>query len=427
MAIIKPQGTNDFLPGGEDISSEKLQKVEELLREICREYGYGEIRTPIFEYTELFQRGVGETTDIVQKEMYTFADRGGRSITLRPENTASTCRAFGEHKLYGRPQQPQKLYYIGPMFRCERPQAGRFRQFHQFGIEVIGTNSPFADAEAICLAWDIYSRLGLKDLELHLNSVGCPKCRAEYRKALQEHLRPALPQLCGTCQDRFERNPMRILDCKNPNCKNLAAGAPTIDQYLCQECAGHFASVQAILTASGIPYHLDSRLVRGLDYYTKTAFEILSGGIGAQSAVCGGGRYDGLMEEVCGQSIPAVGFAAGIERIFGALKAQGLDIEVETGLDVYVIATGDDAAAQQRAFALGQELRKAGLRVDFDLLSRGMKAQFKAANREGARFAVILGGDEFARGVAQVKDMQAGEQVEVALAEVTAHIQSKMA
>jgi histidyl-tRNA synthetase len=220
---------------------------------------------------------------------------------------------------------------------------------------------------------------------------------------------------------------MRILDCKNPDCKALAADAPTIDQYLCEECAEHFAAVQAILDASGIPYQLDSRLVRGLDYYTNTAFEILSGGIGAQSAVCGGGRYNGLLEEVCGQSIPAVGFAAGIERIFGALKAQGLDIEVETGLDVYVIATGDDSAAQHKAFAVGQELRKAGLRVDFDLLGRGMKAQFKAANRENARFAVIIAGDEFARGVAQVKDMVAGEQVEVPLAEVAAHICAKMA
>ena len=304
MSINRPRGTNDILPG----ESEKWQAVEALLRTIAAEYGFRELRTPIFEETELFARGVGDTTDIVQKEMYTFDDHGGRSITLRPENTASACRAYLENKLYGA-VQPVKLFYIGPMFRYEKPQAGRFRQFHQFGLEIFGTAAAAADAEIIAFAWDLYHRLGIRDLRLRLNSVGCPACRPAYREALQDYFRPYLDRLCPSCRERFFRNPLRILDCKSEICREIGKDAPSIIDYLCEDCSSHFAQVKQLLTAAGIPYTLDTRMVRGLDYYTKTAFEIEVAKIGAQAAVCGGGRYDGLIEELGGGHIPG-GFRA---------------------------------------------------------------------------------------------------------------------
>ena len=419
MAIFRPRGTNDFLPA----DTAKWQELEALLRTMCREYGFGEIRTPLFEETELFQRGVGETTDIVQKEMYTFNDHGGRSLTLRPENTASACRAYLENKLYGQ-VQPVKLYYMGPMFRYEKPQSGRFRQFHQFGIEIFGSASAAADAEIIAFAWDLYqNRLGLNNLQLQLNSVGCPKCRAAYRKALQDYFRPHFNELCETCQSRFERNPMRILDCKSAEDQAIAKDAPLITDYLCEDCREHFEQVKAMLDAADIPYNLDPRLVRGLDYYTKTAFEIQVATIGAQSAVCGGGRYDGLIQEIGGESTPGVGFALGMERVFSALAAQGSDIETENELDVYLVVAGDQASAA--AFRLADQLRRAGLTCELDYADKSFKAQMKAANRLQAAYAVIIGEDELASGQATVKDMAEGQQVSVPLEQVKKYLMDK--
>ena len=412
MSINRPRGTNDILPG----ESEKWQAVEALLRTIAAEYGFRELRTPIFEETELFARGVGDTTDIVQKEMYTFDDHGGRSITLRPENTASACRAYLENKLYGA-VQPVKLFYIGPMFRYEKPQAGRFRQFHQFGLEIFGTAAAAADAEIIAFAWDLYHRLGIRDLRLRLNSVGCPACRPAYREALQDYFRPYLDRLCPSCRERFFRNPLRILDCKSEICREIGKDAPSIIDYLCEDCSSHFAQVKQLLTAADIPYTLDTRMVRGLDYYTKTAFEIEVAKIGAQAAVCGGGRYDGLIEELGGGHIPGVGFALGIERIFSALASQGDDIETEQNLDVYlVVAGGADAASL--AFRVADQLRRAGVSCELDYGEKGFKAQMKAANRLGAAYAAIVGEDEVKAGSVTVKNMENGEQAAIPLAEI---------
>ncbi|MCL2677772.1 MAG: histidine--tRNA ligase [Clostridiales bacterium] len=414
MTISRIKGTNDILPQ----AAAGWRAVEALLRQICREFGYGEIRTPVFEETELFQRGVGETTDIVQKEMYTFTDRGGRSLTLRPENTASAARAYLENKLHAA-AQPVKLYYIGPMFRSEQPQAGRFRQFHQFGVEVFGSASPLADAEVIALAWEFYRRLGISSPELRLNSVGCPECRPAHKEALREFLKPSLAKLCPTCQGRYERNPLRILDCKNEGCQKLTEGAPTTFSSLCPECGEHFARVTEALSAAGIPYQLDQRLVRGLDYYTKTAFEMLSAGIGAQSALCGGGRYDGLVQALGGEATPAVGFALGLERVFAALKAQEAEIKTEEAPDVFVLAfPAGNAEVSRAAFALTAELRRAGLAVEQDLLGRGMKSQLKHADKLGAPHVVIVGERELAENQVLLREMARGEQRAVPISEV---------
>lgn len=413
MSILKVRGTNDFLPK----ETAKWHVIEGLLHQLCREYGYGEIRTPIFENTELFIRGVGDTTDIVQKEMYTFLDSGGRSLTLRPENTASACRAYLENKLASA-VQPVKLYYIGPMFRYERPQAGRFRQFHQFGVECFGSSSPLCDAEAIALAWELFNRVGLNEKTLVLNSVGCPKCRPLHKKALQDFLRPHLDELCPLCQDRFARNPMRILDCKNPECQAICAEAPNITDYLCEECRDHFQTVQELLTAAGIPYTLNPRLVRGLDYYTKTAFEIQNEKIGAKGAMCGGGRYDGLADDIGGVHVPAVGFAVGIERILNALEAQGEEIAPPETLDVYIADLDNNAASAAAAFNLTVQLRAMGFRVEQDLLGRSLKSQFKQADRLLARFVVIVGGEEFQSGKVAIRRMADGEQSILPLTDV---------
>lgn len=417
MGIARPRGTNDFLPS----ETAKWQVIEAMLRQICYEFGYGEIRTPIFEETELFARGVGSTTDIVQKEMYTFTDQGERSLTLRPENTAGVVRAYIENKLAAQ-TQPVKLFYIGPMFRYERPQAGRFRQFHQFGIELFGSSSPFADAEVIGLAWEFYNRLGVRGLELHINSVGCPACRPAYRASLQDFLRPRFNELCDSCKSRFEKNPLRILDCKSPVCKEICQGAPAMAENLCEECAGHFEAVKIALDAAGIPYQIDHNLVRGLDYYTKTAFEILAAGIGAQSAVCGGGRYDGLAEELGAPPTPAVGFALGMERIFTVLAAQGEDIEVEDTLDVFIATTPGNSGVNEAAFALNMELRRAGIRSEQDLLGRSMKAQFKYADKTGARYVIVIGEEELASGQAQLRDMQDSSQSLLSLKEIRKYL-----
>ncbi len=409
MGIQRPKGTQDFLPG----TVEQWQYVEEVIRSVCREYGYEEIRTPIFEATELFQRGVGQTTDIVNKEMYTFLDKGDRSMTLRPEMTASVCRAYVENKLYGQ-SQPVKLYYIGPMFRYERPQSGRFRQFHQFGVEALGAQQPIVDAEVISLVWNIYQRLGLIGLEVHVNSVGCPICRAKHRVKLQEFLASQRDNLCTDCQERFERNPLRILDCKSPDCQAATLGAPTTHDTLCEECSSHFDRVLALLEAAGVAYSVNPRLVRGLDYYTKTAFEVMVEEIGAQSAICGGGRYDGLVEEIGGPPTPGIGFAMGLERVLAALQIQNKLLEEKSKLFAMLIALGD--RAQIEGFSLLNSLRKLGIPASIDLLNRSLKAQLKAANRQGAKYALILGEEELAQKAFLLRDLTLGEQKQVPIA-----------
>lgn len=419
MVVKRPRGTNDFLP--EDTA--KWQYIEQVLRDLCKDYGYEEIRTPVFEDTELFHRGVGDTTDIVQKEMYTFEDAGGRSITLRPENTAAAARAYIEDKLFA-DTQPTKLFYIGPMFRYERPQAGRFRQFHQFGVECFGTDSPAADAEIIALAWEFYRRLGLTDMEVHLNSVGCPNCRPGHRQKLQEFLSSKYDELCNTCKERYEKNPLRILDCKSPVCQELTVGAPTTLDCLCDDCREHFEQVRKYLDIAGIPYSIDDRLVRGLDYYTNTAFEIHMKGIGSQSAVCGGGRYNGLIEEIGGKSIPGVGYAQGLERVFNSLKAQGIEIPVNNDKDVFVATLGK--SADVTAFRILNLMREKGIKAEMDLLGRSLKSQMKYADKFNVKYTVILGEDEISKGVACVRDMSDSSQTEVALDEVLDYLADRI-
>lgn len=405
MELRRPRGTNDILPG----EVERWQRLENVVRTVFDRHGYAEIRLPIFEHTEVFIRGVGETTDIVEKQMYTFEDQGGRSLTLRPEGTAPVVRAYLEHKLHGR-GLPAKLYYIGPMFRYERPQAGRYRQFHQFGAEAIGSDSALLDVEMMAIPVHIYRELGLKNFRIELNSIGCEVCRPAYRQALRDYLAARLDALCPTCVRRLERNPLRVLDCKEKSCIEASEGAPKSYEYLCAECGDHFAAVQQGLDALGLEYVVNYRLVRGLDYYTRTVFELVGLDLGAQDALGGGGRYDGLVEACGGPPTPAVGFAAGIERVLLSLEKLGIAREEPT-LDAYVVVQGDTdrATALQLAFAL----RTAGLRVEMDYLNRSMRAQMRAAQRSGAVYTVILGENEIAAGTAVVKDMATGEQQEV--------------
>jgi len=413
--IKRPKGTQDIVPG----VIEKWHFIEEQIKGVCMDFGYQEIRTPIFEYTELFQRGVGETTDIVNKEMYTFRDKGDRSITLRPEGTASVCRAYVENKLYAGPK-PLKLYYLGPMFRYENTQAGRYRQFHQFGCEVLGADDPLVDAEVINLVWEFFRRLHLKNLEVHINSVGCQTCRSEYRKILQAFLEDRKSKLCRDCQSRYERNPMRILDCKNMNCQSLIIDAPTTLKHLCEDCREHFSKVTALLTACNIPYKINPRMVRGLDYYQKTAFEIMAEGIGAQSAVCGGGRYDRLVEEIGGPSTPGIGFAVGIERIISLLENQNVDIATTEENKIMIAALDENSKIE--GFKLLTLLRQNGIATIMDLSGRGLKSQMKYADRERVRYVLILGEDELAKGVVTVKDMMSGEQREIPMDSVLKYL-----
>jgi histidyl-tRNA synthetase len=415
MSIQRQKGTQDIIPG----TVERWQVLEEQIRKICFEYGYKEIRTPIFEATELFQRGVGETTDIVNKEMYTFLDKGNRSITLRPEGTASVCRAYTENKLYAL-QQPVKMYYLGPMFRYENTQAGRFRQFHQFGAEVLGGEDPLVDAEIIHLVWEFFRRIGLRGLEVQINSVGCPTCRAEHRTRLQEFLRERRTDLCSDCQNRFTKNPMRILDCKNKSCQMLTENAPTTLDTLCGDCAEHFAKVKEYLKISGITYRINPKMVRGLDYYQKTAFEVTAEGIGAQSAICGGGRYDGLVQEIGGPATPGIGFAMGLERILSVMEKQNVEMMPEVEAPVVIAALGE--AARQEGFRLLGDLRQAGLPAVMDLLGKGLKGQLKYADREQARYVLILGDDELSRKMVIVRDMRLGDQQEIPLDQIKAFL-----
>lgn len=409
------KGTHDILP--EEVY--KWDYMEGVIRDVCARYGYKEIRTPIIEATELFQRGIGDTTDVVTKEMYTFTDRGNRSVTLRPENTASAVRAYLEHKMYG-DQQVHKMFYIGSMFRYDRPQAGRYREFHQFGLEVLGASSPLADAEVIAMACEIFHRLGLKDLDLHLNSIGDKNCRPAYRQKLIEFFEGKKDQLCDDCRERLYKNPLRILDCKEEGCKKASIGAPEITDYLCDDCHKKFEAVKHYLDGLGISYTVDPRLVRGLDYYTNTAFEIQYPPLGAQSAVCGGGRYDGLVEEIGGPSTPGIGFAIGLERLLLALEMQNLIPAPKAQKRVYIAALGEDAVAE--GFKIQEELRGLGVLTDMDLQGRSLKGQMKQAGKLDSQFTVIIGSNELEKGAAAVKNMADGAQKDIPFAEVAGYI-----
>ena len=415
MLTTAPRGTKDILPGAVN----GWRYVESVLRDVCREFNYQEIRTPIFEHTELFQRGIGDGTDVVDKEMYTFNDRSGRSITLRPENTAAVVRSFVENKLYAEPM-PLKVFYIGPMFRYDRPQAGRMRQFHQFGVEAMGSPSPVVDAETILLTITVLKRLGLKDLKLKINSVGCLKCRPQHRTLLQDYFRPHLKELCEDCQSRFDRSPLRILDCKVDHDKPFMAGAPKITDSLCEECHDHFEMVKKLLDEAGVDYEVDSTLVRGLDYYTKTAYEVQYSPLGAQSAVGGGGRYDGLVEELGGPSTPGVGFAMGLERIILALEKQGLLKSEKEAIDVFAVVPDEGGTAD--AFKAVMTLREAGYSCDMNQIGRSMKAQMKQADRTGARFALIFGEEERSRGAVTVRNMADSSQEEIKRSEIVSYM-----
>lgn len=418
MSFKVPRGTQDILPG----QTEKWQQVEGIIRELCRVYRYKEIRTPIFESTELFQRGVGDTTDIVQKEMYTFEDRGGRSLTLRPEGTASAVRAYVEHKMFGYADQPVKLCYTGPMFRYERQQAGRYRQFVQFGVEAIGSADPAIDAEVIALAMDIYASVGLKDLKLVINSLGDKETRDAHRTALINHFQPSIDELCGDCKNRLEKNPLRILDCKRDHEHPLMATAPALTDYLTDDSAKYFAQVKGYLNTLGIDYVVDPNLVRGLDYYNHTAFEIMStsSGFGAITTLCGGGRYNGLVEDIGGPDMPGIGFAMSIERLLLALEAEGVSLEVNDALDMYVVAMGEEA--KLKAVELVSSFRAKGISADMDYIDRKMKAQMKAADRQQAKFVIVLGETELAEAAVNVKEMTTGNQEKLAFHDLVNYV-----
>ncbi len=410
MGVItkKIKGTEDVLPK----DSYRWQFVEDVMRKESAAYGFKEIRTPVFEHTELFARGVGQTTDVVQKEMYTFDTKGGESVTLRPEGTAGAARAVLEHGLVN-DSLPIKASYFVSCYRYEKPQAGRLREFHQFGLECYGTQSPVADAELICAAQSIFDRLGIKQLRLEINSIGCPTCRAEYHKALKEYFYGYKDELCETCNSRLEKNPMRILDCKSPVCSKIAQGAPKITDYLCYECKEHFASVQKYLDAAGVEYTVNPTIVRGLDYYTKTVFEFVTDFIGAQGTVCGGGRYDGLIEELGGKHLPSLGFAMGIERLLMLMDKQGIEIPKPSTCDLYVAVMGEKASL--KSFEIIKAVRSCGLIAETDVVGRGLRAQMKYADKIGAKFSMVLGDNEIEQGKAVIKNMSSGEQTEIVL------------
>ena len=411
MLTQAPKGTQDMLPK----DAHRWQEIARTMREACALAGYQEIRTPIFEHTELFQRGVGDTTDVVQKEMYTFEDKGNRSITLKPEGTAGAVRAFIESHMYAE-TLPVKLYYSAcPCFRYEKPQSGRLRQFHQNGVEVFGAKDASVDAEIIRLAMDILHANGIDGLKLNINSIGCPKCRAAYLEKLKDYLRPKLPTLCATCRERFDRNPMRILDCKEDAAK--LTDAPAMLDNLCEECAAHFEKLKGYLGAMGLDYAIAPRIVRGLDYYTKTVFEIITDTPdGGELTVCGGGRYDGLVEELGGPATPGIGWGMGIERMIMVQDMRGTAPEAPATLDALVITLGDDA--RMEGVKLVHELRQKGVRADLDHAARSMKAQFKYAGKLGVKKVVVIAGDELAKGVVKLRDMEASSETEVARDEI---------
>ncbi len=403
--ISIPKGMKDLLPS----ESHKWQYVEDVFRTLAETYGYKEIRTPMVESTELFARGIGDTTDVVQKEMYSF-EKADRSLTLKPEGTAGVVRAFIENKLYAE-GLPAKYYYITPCYRYEKMQKGRSREFHQFGIECFGASGMMADAEVIRIAYDVLKTLGIDDVKLKINSIGCPNCRAEYRKALQDFLRPNLDKLCDTCKSRFDRNPMRILDCKSPECQALVKGAPVMLDYLDEDCRNAFEELKSLLDAYGVPYEVDPGIVRGLDYYTKTAFEFVSDKLGSQSTVCGGGRYDKLIEQLGGPDTPGVGFGMGIERLMLILEASGFKFDPDKTSDLLICGLGEKAKI--KAIELAEDLRGSGVSVMIDVMDRGLKAQFKYADRLNVPYVAVIGDDELAKGVVSLRDMKRSEQKEV--------------
>jgi len=420
MQIKAPRGTYDILPP----DTGKWQHVEAILKETAENFGYREIRTPIFEHTELFERGVGTSTDIVTKEMYTFRDKSSRSLTLRPENTASCARALIEHSIYSG-ILPAKWYYIGPMFRYDRPQTGRYRQFHQFGVEAFGSNNPYLDAEVIILLVEVLKRLGLNDYELHINSVACPRCREVYRKKLVEHIAPVKDKLCSDCQTRYEQNPLRVLDCKEDACHRAIAGYPTLFEHLCHDCARHYTTVKEALKASHIVFQHDDNLVRGLDYYTNTAFEIHIPGIGAQSAVGGGGRYNGLVAECGGPDLPGIGFAMGIERLLLAVDTLAGGEANESKTDVFISIMND--AYEPQALELLTRLRLAGIRAEKDYMGRSGRAQMKYADKLGARLAIIIGEEEIAKGFYTLRDMRGKEQAKIGGQDIINSVKHRLA
>ena len=408
MNLLKrPNGTEDILPS----VSRDWQKLEEFLRTTASAYGFQEIRIPTFEQTELFSRGVGETTDVVQKEMYTVTAKES-SFTLRPEGTAGTIRAMLQNGLLNE-ALPQRVYYILSCFRHERPQAGRLREFHQFGVEMAGSALPSADAEVISLAKQILDQIGLKHIELRINSIGCPECRKKYHKALKEYFSGSRECLCGTCQERLEKNPMRLLDCKVESCKEIAKDAPLILDYLCDECKAHFEKLKSNLDALKIAYTVDPRIVRGLDYYTKTVFEFVTTEIGAQGTVCGGGRYDGLIEQLGGQKTPALGFGMGLERLLLVLKNQGISLSEEKPCDIYFVPMGEQA--ELKAMQMTAQLRQEGFSAQTDVMGRSLRAQMKYADKIHARFTVVIGDNELEQGEAVLKNMKSGEKISVKL------------
>lgn len=410
-----PKGTKDMLPG----DAPKWQYVEKTARDVAEIYGFKEIRTPVFEHTELFSRGVGDTTDIVNKEMYTFLDKGDRSVTLKPEGTAGAVRMFVENR--GEfSSLPLKAYYLTPAFRYERPQAGRLREFHQFGLEMFGSDRPVADAEVIIAADTFLKRLGIEGAKLEINSIGCRECRARYHEALKSYFRPHLDEMCELCRERFEKNPLRILDCKNEECKKVAENAPEITDYLCDDCAAHFEGVKSLLRKEGINFTVNPRIVRGLDYYTRTVFEFVSDDIGAQGTVCGGGRYDYLISEIGGGNVPAIGFAAGIERLLLLMGNRGAKFPEGAVPEIYVGAT--DEKSNEEAFSLVAALRRANIYAEGDLMGRSVKAQLKYADKIGAKYVVILGERELSCGTAMVRCMKESKEESVKISNLEKYI-----
>lgn len=412
-----PKGTKDVLPQ----DAYKWQYVEGVARDVAKLFNLKEIRTPTFEHTELFQRGVGDTTDVVTKEMYTFKDKGDRSITLKPEGTAGAARSFIENGMASG-VLPAKLFYITPAFRYERPQAGRLREFHQFGVEIFGAKCAHTDAEAITAADALLKKLGLQ-VKLYINSIGCKACRAEYNKALKAFFAPHLESLCYDCKTRYEKNPLRLLDCKEENCKKMNAAAPSMLDYLCEDCKAHFEEVKSCLTLAGVEYEIDNRIVRGLDYYTRTVFEFVSTAIGAQGTVCAGGRYDGLIEELGGASVPAVGFAAGMERLLIVMEQTGVVIPEPEKPTVYL--AGMDSDCRKKAFEIAASLRRAGIFAEIDHMERSVKAQFKYADKLGAKYVAVIGGNELAENAMNVKNMANGESEKVSFDKAVAYFQEK--
>ncbi|WP_343344790.1 histidine--tRNA ligase [Terrisporobacter petrolearius] len=420
MLSKAPRGTKDILPK----EVYKWHYVEQKFREICALYGYEEMRTPIFEHTEVFTRSVGDTTDIVQKEMYTFTDKGDRQISLKPEGTAGTIRSFIENKLYA-DTQPTKLFYITPCFRYERPQAGRQRQFHQFGIEALGSDEPSIDAEVISLAVQFFNELGLKDLSVNINSVGCPVCREEYNKNLKSYLDAKSDVLCETCLERKEKNPMRVIDCKNPTCKENIKDIPFMVDHICDDCKEHFAKLQEYLREMDIKFVVDKTIVRGLDYYKKTAFEIISNDIGSQSTVCGGGRYDGLVEQLGGpKGISGIGFGLGAERLLLTLENNNIEIKNPKATDIYIATIGD--AAKTKSFSLIKQLRDNHISADIDHLGKSLKAQFKYSDKINAKYTIVIGDDELANDAATLKNMETSEQTTVKLSELVNELKNRL-